>query len=574
MRKVAWFTALAVLFCIPAGFAKKSPGETRLLGPDSSFETVRQGNRTIRLDTGAPVTIRNVGYAVDFGSPEEMARQYLRENWRSLGLQSGDLSDLQHHATRHGKASTTVRFQQTTQGVPVLGARVVVTLNSNNEVSFYVSSYVPASLQSSLAGKSSGEARVAARELLGLSGNPVWEKTEVVAYYHDGETRLAHRVRQLSSVDPIGEWEVLSDATTGEFLSVADIAYYGGVADGSVFDPDPLSSAAATYDDPGYTDGGDADTAQLTSQTFTEGFSSVVEDPPGTFTLINSWAEIVDSESPFNGLFSQNSVNFTFSRMQDGFEASNTFFHIEEFMRYMNITLSLSVGPYQYSGGARFDPHGLSGSDNSHYSSGSGEVAFGEGGVDDAEDADVVIHELGHGIHDWVTSGGLSQVNGLSEGTGDYFAQSYSRGQSASIWAPAQAGYHYVFSWDGHNPFWGGRTTNYGALYPGGLTGSIHSDGQIWATCNMKVWDAIGQQATDTIMLEGLAMTGSSTNQDDAAAALFQAAIDLSYSSTVLNQIASIYQTCVYTVSLPAGIFEDGFESGNTSAWSSTTGGV
>ena len=39
----------------------------------------------------------------------------------------------------------------------------------------------------------------------------------------------------------------------------------------------------------------------------------------------------------------------------------------------------------------------------------------------------VIIHELGHAIHDWVTGENLSQVNGLSEGTGDYFAQSYSR---------------------------------------------------------------------------------------------------------------------------------------------------
>ena len=63
-------------------------------------------------------------------------------------------------------------------------------------------------------------------------------------------------------------------------------------------------------------------------------------------------------------------------------------------------------------------------SDNSFYSSSSGSLVFGEGCVDDAEDADVIIHELGHGIHDWITQGGLSQVNGLSEGTGDYFAQS------------------------------------------------------------------------------------------------------------------------------------------------------
>ena len=49
-------------------------------------------------------------------------------------------------------------------------------------------------------------------------------------------------------------------------------------------------------------------------------------------------------------------------------------------------------------------------------------INFGEGGVDDAEDADVILHELGHGIHDWITNGSLSQVDGLSEGMADYWA--------------------------------------------------------------------------------------------------------------------------------------------------------
>jgi hypothetical protein len=145
-------------------------------------------------------------------------------------------------------------------------------------------------------------------------------------------------------------------------------------------------------------------------------------------------------------------------------------------MRWLNIDLGLNVMPYQYSGGPQFDPHGLNGADNSHYISSSGRMAFGEGGVDDSEDADVVIHELGHGIHDWVTGGSLSQVDGLSEGFGDYIAQSYSR--SLAQWAPGDPQYQWVFSWDGHNPFWNGRVTNYGAHYPDGLVGQIHTDGQ------------------------------------------------------------------------------------------------
>jgi len=175
-----------------------------------------------------------------------------------------------------------------------------------------------------------------------------------------------------------------------------------------------------------------------------------------------------------------------------------------------------------------------------------------EGCVDDAEDSDVIHHELGHGLHDWVTSGGLSQVDGLSEGCGDYVAQSYNRGISLAngYWTDSDPAWNYVFNWDGHNPCWPGRTTGYGASYPGGLVGQIHTDGQIWATCLMTVWDEIGQQEMDKIFYEGLGMTNGGTNQNDAANAVYQAALNLNYTTPQINAIHAGLTACGYT--LPA----------------------
>ncbi len=119
-------------------------------------------------------------------------------------------------------------------------------------------------------------------------------------------------------------------------------------------------------------------------------------------------------------------------------------------MRYLNDTLGVAADPYQYAGGVQFDPRGQTAKTTPPTFRRQGRLHFGEGGVDDAEDADVVIHELGHGIHDWVTGGGLSQKQGLSEGVGDYYAVSYSRAY-AGQWEPSDPQYHWVFSWDGHN---------------------------------------------------------------------------------------------------------------------------
>jgi len=222
-------------------------------------------------------------------------------------------------------------------------------------------------------------------------------------------------------------------------------------------------------------------------------------------------------------LFLQDNNQFLFNRNEQGFEAVNAYWHIDNSMRYINETLGIDCVPWVNQGRVRFDPHGWDGADNSYYNPGGQFLVFGEGCVDDAEDADVVLHELGHGIHDWMTNGHASSY--IGEGNGDYWAQSYSR--SLNQWEPTDPQYQWMFSWDGHNPCWPGRSTGYGAHYPGGLTGSPHTDGQIWATSLMRIYDRIGREKTDRAWLEGLALTNSSTNQQNAAIAVRQAALDM-----------------------------------------------
>ncbi|MCL4266367.1 MAG: PepSY domain-containing protein, partial [Anaerolineae bacterium] len=531
------------------------------LTPDELEPSIRNGNQRISTATGQPLVLYAVNYVVAPGAPEDMARQYLRENAALLHLQAPDLRDLAHTFTRQGPSGPTVRFRQVVNGIPVYKSDVVVHLNNKHIVTYVANDYksalvVPANMNPSL---TAVDATQIVRDYLGITGKTQLEKSDLMLYVLQGQTYLVYRVNIVAN-DPLGDWEALVDANTGEFLKLVNQSMdygeegEGGAAvsssilvtgTGNVFDPDPLSSATATYGDPGFTDNNDATSPQLDGELMSVTLQDITFNG-GMYHLDGTYAAIRDTESPFKGLFSQATNVWNYNRFDDAFEAANTYYHIDSSMRYLNETLGLNIMPYQYSGGVRFDPHGLNGADNSHYSTGSGEVAFGEGGVDDAEDSDVIHHELGHGLHDWVTNGGLSQVNGLSEGTGDYWAQSYNR--SLGYWQPGDPPYQWVFNWDGHNPFWNGRVTNYPALYPGGLTGQIHTDGQIWSTCNMRVYDEIGKQQMDRAFWEGLGMTNSSTNQEDAANAVYQAAIDMGYSAAELQDMHDIYLTCVYVV--------------------------
>src|SRR5206468_2225460 len=84
------------------------------------------------------------------------------------------------------------------------------------------------------------------------------------------------------------------------------------------------------------------------------------------------------------------------------------------------------------------DAHGVDGEDNSQYvpdGSGTGYVAFGDGGVDDAEDGEVIVHELGHAAQDNQCPNcfGGPESGAMGEGFGDFLAAAYFLNVSAGF---------------------------------------------------------------------------------------------------------------------------------------------
>lgn len=498
------------------------------------------GQRT-GLRSGTPRALYALTAAVLPGTPESMARQFLREHALQLHLGDAQLADLDYFWTRSSKAGTNVHFEQSIGGIPVYNSRVVVHISPRNLVTQVASGYrAGASLAAAQPLIAAEQARAALIARIQAQQPFRFDETVLNAYDDGSAMRLVWRVR-LSPARPFGSWEAMVDALSGEVLVLWDRSNWAK-ATGSVFDPDPLSSSQTDYGTP-MTDANDADSEAINAQVFTVDLGEITEED-GFYLLKNEWAEVTDHETPSNGLFEQESPDFLFTREPNGFEASNTFYQIQKSMQYINQTLGIALRPYQYSGGVQFDPQGLDGDDNSHYDGSTGQLAFGEGCVDDDEDADVIWHELGHGLHDWVSNGGLSnEIDGLSEGFGDYWAQSYSR--SLNQWKPEQPQYQWVYSWDGHNECWAGRSTAYALGWPAGL-GEIHTSGQIWATCLMKVYDRIGREKTDAATLEGLAMTTVVSTQNDAANAVYQAAQDMGYDAADVSAMDEVFSGCGY----------------------------
>ncbi|WP_452230840.1 T9SS type A sorting domain-containing protein [Lacinutrix sp. MEBiC02404] len=569
--KFAFFTCIAIMFSLNI-FAQK-PVEKRSfeirLEKEEAIQTVIKNNQRVNIETGLPVALYGLNYEVPQGSPESMALYYLEHESKTLGFSKEEIKNLRHHATRTTNAGSVVRFRQYLNGYPVNKAEITITISPENKVVYVMNSYQSIKSFNGTPSVSETKAYDLAYAYLNVSSAVLYKANRWMVYNNTKMTRLANEVTILTN-NPAGEWHVFVDAQTEEIFKVVDLNQYYKDEEhkhnedclhssakkseerrrvsgtGMVFDPDPLSSNMVAYGG-GYVDNNDADSPELDAARVSVTLNDITLTG-GTYSLVGPRAEIVDFDSPFNGLFTQNSSDFNFTREQDGFEAVNVYYHIDFMMNYINNTLGCDVMPYQYAGGVQFDPSGWGGQDQSSYNGVTGQLRFGEGCVDDGEDSDVIHHELGHGLHDWVTSGGNSGAEGLGEGTGDYVAQSYNR--SLGYWASTDPQYDYVFNWDGHNECWTGRSTAYTAIYPGGLTGSIHTDGQIWASCLMGIWDQIGGQRMDKIFWEGLGMTAGTTGQNDAAVAVYQAAISLGYTETEINTIHTSLSDCGYT--LPA----------------------
>ncbi len=453
------------------------------------------------------------------GGPESAARAFLEAQGGLYGLTRGT-QNLALDAIREAPGNRYAAFRQTLGGVPVWGADIVVTLDESARFVQAVSSgYDPITAGNGLSVVPSIDAAAAeraARAAVGIAAGQglIGEPAAPALWVLRDEQRAGSPARLVWRVSlpvnqPLGDWEVWVDAHTGAIVRLSDDAFY---TDGSglTFDPDPLTTAGVVYGGQ-YVDNNDADNTALNDQRFTRALPDITLSG-GLYYLQGPWVYIDEFEAPQSPPVTNPDPNgFNYTRSAQGFEDVLVYHAIDMSQRYMQ---SLGYTTIQHAP-IHVDTHGLSGADNSHYIPSSNRIAYGEGGVDDAEDYDVVLHEYGHSIQSSIVPGwGTStQARSMGEGFGDYWAGSYS--QSISDWHS-----EWVFSWDGHNPFWGGRILN-STLGYSNLNNDIYHDGTIWASCLWLMRTEAGRTVLDNDVLKlHFGLPGSATMQQAAASAM------------------------------------------------------
>jgi hypothetical protein len=286
---------------------------------------------------------------------------------------------------------------------------------------------------------------------------------------------------------PRGTVQTVVDAVSGTRLAEKNtVKEVSG--SGQVFNPNPV----VTLQNESLTDSSNSN-----SSTFTPAYSTVTltQLNSGVTTLKGAYANNASSSA-----VTSSTRTYTYNRSQAGFEQVMAYYHVTTAQEYIQ-----SLGFTDINNSAQtYRTTGLT-DDNSYYDPSDDSLTFGTGGVDDAEDAEVIWHEYGHAIQDAQVPGfgSSSQSGAIGEGFGDYWAvtmsQATSRDTRTTPWAC-------VMDWDSTSYTEDTphclRRTDGPKVYPGDLDGEVHDDGEIWSHALWDVNRYLGRTTANRVILE------------------------------------------------------------------------
>ena len=297
---------------------------------------------------------------------------------------------------------------------------------------------------------------------------------------------------------------------------------------GTVFFPNPVADLQIQT----LTDQKDADYAALQPAYH----RVVLTNLDGSGFLVGDWANVrgetgTAAYSPTN--------EFDYHRDDARFEQVMAYYWITESQKYIqSLGFGSSLRPVnKESQDIRTNQYGV---DNSYSWDKHDILRFGKGGVDDAEDAEVLLHEYGHAIHDSQVFGfGVgAEAGGIGEGFGDYWAVTVSNVIAPTPDAPCVADWDAV-SYTATEPHCL-RRVDTAAHYPENLGTSVHRNGLIWSRALWDIRQALGHVKADTLILEAQFAFAADTTMPAAAAATVAAAQTL-YGAADANAVHAAF---------------------------------
>jgi Fungalysin metallopeptidase (M36) len=235
----------------------------------------------------------------------------------------------------------------------------------------------------------------------------------------------------------------------------------------------------------------------------------------GSGTLTGAYAKVLSETGK-----AATGTSFIFTRDQDQFEQVMGYYWVTRAQLYIQ---SLGFGSTLPAVNKRQQLLRINqfGGDNSFYREGTGKltITLGKGGVDDAEDAEVIVHEYGHSVQDNQVPGfGSTLESGaIGEGFGDYLAVTVSAHEAPTSDEPCVADWDSI-SYTSTVPHCLRRVDG-DKHYPEDLEDEVHADGEIWSRALWDIRTALGPKLADTIIIGAQFGFAADTTMRAAAAA-------------------------------------------------------
>lgn len=412
--------------------------------------------------------------------------------------QTNDLRQVKEVESLSGKF---IIYERTYQGLPVFDDQLMVLVDKTNKITALNSNLSALTETVQLASPQNASTAIsAAVDAVGAKGEAIDMDVEpgvVIARTASKVTPVSAWKVTFKTRSPAAAWRVLVDGNTSRVLAKNNVAQYVE-GSGMVFAPNPVQGAGdnTLTDNMGGSE--DADDPKLTNARMQVTLHDLDEN---TGFLQGKYASTRLTASRAD----ESSRTYDFTRGNPKFEEVMAYHWVTENQRYIQSLGFTNVNNRRVDIDAHFSDE-----DNSFYDPESKSLQFGNGGVDDAEDGEVILHELGHAIQDNQVPGFggnifHTEARAMGEGFGDYWAASFFAGSG-----PKQDLWNLFWDkWDGlpfnaakgeDPPFL--RKLDSKKHYPEDWIGQEHADGEIWSACLWKLRERLGRRRADTIILE------------------------------------------------------------------------
>ncbi len=402
---------------------------------------------------------------------------------QALGTDASDLDRL--GAVTQTPGGRVVRLQQSVDGIPVYDGQVALSYDRAGNLDMVQSSAVPEAQLDTTPAVSAADAIAAA----GLGDGAI---AQLVVYPNDGNPILAWHVEQ-ATLTPSADLNAIVDAHSGALVrrwnAIEDVDSPGSM----VFDPNPVQETGNTGLTDGPAAGVDTDT-NVAPDAFRQ--TVTLTNLTSASALTGDFANVTFPVGAAPGAFSRTDV-------QSRFEAVNVYYAITEAQKKIQSLGFTDVNNRSIRLLVNADPQ-----DNSNYNPGTKAITYGFGGVDDAEDAEIVIHEYGHAVQDDQVPGfGSGDEQGaMGEGFGDFLAGMLYLDKGDTAYEQARR--YCIGEWDAtsYNPVvpsnpgsgclrWIDGTNESDGSDIGEYTNTpseVHDDGRFWSAGMTCIFEGLG----------------------------------------------------------------------------------